>query len=375
MIAAGATGRSLIEPTLQAQRRRTFAIISHPDAGKTTLTEKFLLYGGALDRGRRRGQGPRGSALGHVGLDGAREAARDLDHLDCAAVPLPELRGEPARHPGPPRLLRGHLPRAGCGGCGGDGARRGEGHRTADAEAVRGVPGARPAAAHVHQQVGPARSGTARAARPDRGSDRRHADAGHLAGRHRRRLPWGSRPPDRRRSSASPGSPVAHRRARGGGHGRAGRRPTRALAWSVAVDELALLAGVSADHDPELFLEGESSPTFFGSAVDELRRAAPARRADRSGPAARAPRGRGGQAEAARRAVLGLRVQGPGQHGPFPPRPHRLSAGLLRSVRARDGGDPRADAAGRSPPSTRIRSSARSARRSRRRFPATSWVW
>ena len=28
--------------------RRTFAIISHPDAGKTTLTEKLLLYGGAL---------------------------------------------------------------------------------------------------------------------------------------------------------------------------------------------------------------------------------------------------------------------------------------------------------------------------------------
>ncbi len=32
----------------EASRRRTFAIISHPDAGKTTLTEKFLLYGGAL---------------------------------------------------------------------------------------------------------------------------------------------------------------------------------------------------------------------------------------------------------------------------------------------------------------------------------------
>src|SRR5260221_4443343 len=30
----------------EIQRRRTFAIISHPDAGKTTLTEKFLLYGG-----------------------------------------------------------------------------------------------------------------------------------------------------------------------------------------------------------------------------------------------------------------------------------------------------------------------------------------
>ena len=37
-------------PTLQEEitRRRTFAIISHPDAGKTTLTEKFLLYGGAI---------------------------------------------------------------------------------------------------------------------------------------------------------------------------------------------------------------------------------------------------------------------------------------------------------------------------------------
>jgi len=32
----------------EASRRRTFAIISHPDAGKTTLTEKLLLYGGAL---------------------------------------------------------------------------------------------------------------------------------------------------------------------------------------------------------------------------------------------------------------------------------------------------------------------------------------
>ncbi|HSU57295.1 MAG TPA: peptide chain release factor 3 [Candidatus Dormibacteraeota bacterium] len=32
----------------QVLRRRTFAIISHPDAGKTTLTEKFLLYGGAV---------------------------------------------------------------------------------------------------------------------------------------------------------------------------------------------------------------------------------------------------------------------------------------------------------------------------------------
>src|SRR5437763_10209059 len=42
---SGATG-SL---SREVARRRTFAIISHPDAGKTTLTEKLLLYGGAID--------------------------------------------------------------------------------------------------------------------------------------------------------------------------------------------------------------------------------------------------------------------------------------------------------------------------------------
>ncbi|RVT84575.1 peptide chain release factor 3 [Rhodobacteraceae bacterium CCMM004] len=42
--------RSANAPDLPPEiaRRRTFAIISHPDAGKTTLTEKFLLYGGAI---------------------------------------------------------------------------------------------------------------------------------------------------------------------------------------------------------------------------------------------------------------------------------------------------------------------------------------
>ena len=45
----------------EIERRRTFAIISHPDAGKTTLTEKFLLYGGAINvagsvKGRKTGK-------------------------------------------------------------------------------------------------------------------------------------------------------------------------------------------------------------------------------------------------------------------------------------------------------------------------------
>ncbi|NRZ95907.1 peptide chain release factor 3 [Clostridium tetanomorphum] len=42
-------GESMVEDLIkEIERRRTFAIISHPDAGKTTLTEKLLLYGGAI---------------------------------------------------------------------------------------------------------------------------------------------------------------------------------------------------------------------------------------------------------------------------------------------------------------------------------------
>ncbi|MFZ4517423.1 MAG: peptide chain release factor 3 [Microthrixaceae bacterium] len=52
------------DPVAEAARRRTFAIISHPDAGKTTLTEKLLLYGGALGReaGAVKARGERRSA-------------------------------------------------------------------------------------------------------------------------------------------------------------------------------------------------------------------------------------------------------------------------------------------------------------------------
>ena len=55
----------------EISRRRTFAIISHPDAGKTTLTEKFLLYHGETCRLR---------------LDGDREGEGNFRDLLRAAV-------------------------------------------------------------------------------------------------------------------------------------------------------------------------------------------------------------------------------------------------------------------------------------------------
>src|SRR5881398_2772897 len=44
----GDTCRPMSELSPQVRRRRTFAIVSHPDAGKTTLTEKLLLLSGAI---------------------------------------------------------------------------------------------------------------------------------------------------------------------------------------------------------------------------------------------------------------------------------------------------------------------------------------
>ena len=48
MLPAPATAEYQAMLSEQVRKRRTFAIISHPDAGKTTLTEKLLLYGGAI---------------------------------------------------------------------------------------------------------------------------------------------------------------------------------------------------------------------------------------------------------------------------------------------------------------------------------------
>ena len=55
----------------EIEKRRTFAIISHPDAGKTTLTEKLLLYGGAIHLA---------GSIKSRKTQGDREAARHLRH-------------------------------------------------------------------------------------------------------------------------------------------------------------------------------------------------------------------------------------------------------------------------------------------------------
>jgi peptide chain release factor 3 len=79
----------VVDLAAEIRRRKTFAIISHPDAGKTTLTEKLLLYGGAIQlagavkakRGRPRRER----------LDGDGARARHLHHHERPAVSLPRF--------------------------------------------------------------------------------------------------------------------------------------------------------------------------------------------------------------------------------------------------------------------------------------------
>ncbi len=44
------TNNGYAAPLIEINRRRNLAIISHPDSGKTTMTEKLLLYGGAIQQ-------------------------------------------------------------------------------------------------------------------------------------------------------------------------------------------------------------------------------------------------------------------------------------------------------------------------------------
>jgi peptide chain release factor 3 len=79
---------------MEVQRRRTFAIISHPDAGKTTLTEKLLLYGGAV----RIMQFPyRGYELNLLDTPGHNDFSEDtyrtLAAADCATMLIDSAKG------------------------------------------------------------------------------------------------------------------------------------------------------------------------------------------------------------------------------------------------------------------------------------------
>ena len=117
-------------------RRKTFAIISHPDAGKTTLTEKLLLYGGRHPA-RRRGQG-QARPRAHTVSDWM-EMERERGISIASSVLQFPYKGRLLnlrRHARPRRLQRGHLPHADGDRRGHHAARQRQGRRAADEEAL-----------------------------------------------------------------------------------------------------------------------------------------------------------------------------------------------------------------------------------------------
>ena len=90
----------------EVQRRRTFAIISHPDAGKTTLTEKLLLYGGAIHLA---GKIQKDRQACRVRLDGNRKTARYLCNEFRITIRLRRLSRQHPRYTRSPGLFGGYV--------------------------------------------------------------------------------------------------------------------------------------------------------------------------------------------------------------------------------------------------------------------------
>ena len=178
------------ELATEAHRRRTFAIISHPDAGKTTLTEKLLLYGGAVQlagsvtarRTHRKAtsdwmaiEQERGISITSTVLafpydgrqvnlldtpghqDFCEDTYRTLTAADSAVMVLDAARGIE------PQTL----------------------------QAVRGLPAAQHPDLYVHQQARPARPRSARSAGRDRAQAGHAHGADELADRRRSRVSRG----------------------------------------------------------------------------------------------------------------------------------------------------------------------------------------
>ena len=144
----------LAEIEREVARRRTFAIISHPDAGKTTLTEKLLLYAGAIElAGAVRGR----QARRHATSDWMDMEQKRGISITSAALEF-ELKGRrislidtPGHNDFSEDTLSGAYRRRRRR----DGHRRRQWRRRSDAKTVRRLSAAPAADSHLRQQVRP----------------------------------------------------------------------------------------------------------------------------------------------------------------------------------------------------------------------------
>ncbi len=328
--------------TLQEEitRRRTFAVIAHPDAGKTTLTEKLLLFGGAIHvAGAVKSNKIKKGAT--VRLHGDRASARYLGRNDRHGLRIQGPQDQHPRHPGPRRLRRRYLPHAdgrGFASSSSSTAPRASSQQTRNLMEVcrmRQTPGDR-----LHQQARPPLQGSLRPAGRSREGARASAYgrwpsrfrtatrfkgvyniyeneplALYVATNSMTATPRPHRDPD----LASPELDELHRRERYAEPAARGRRAGRGRLRRVR---------------PRGLPAGELAPVFFGSAVNNFGVRELLECFVRIAPSPRPCADRDPERGACRGEDDGLRLQDPRQHGSQPPRPHRLPENLLRTLRA-----------------------------------------
>ena len=142
----------------EIKRRRTFAIISHPDAGKTTLTEKFLLYGGAIAQA--------GQVKGKKNTRAATSDWMEIEKQRGISVTSSVMQFQYDGYcinildtPGHQDFSEDTY-RTRCGRLRGHGHRRGQGRgRPRPASSSRSAPWPGHPHLHLHQQDGPGRPG------------------------------------------------------------------------------------------------------------------------------------------------------------------------------------------------------------------------
>ncbi len=360
----------------EIQKRRTFAIISHPDAGKTTLTEKLLLYGGAvqlagsvtarknqrattsdwMELERKRGisisstvlqfdyDGYRINLLDTPGhKDFSEDTYRVLTAVDAVVMVIDAAKASRRRPASSSKCAR----RRGVpiftfmNKC--DRPTREPLALLDELEGVLGI-GAFP----VNWPLGTGFE--------FQGVYDRQCQAGLSSSSARRRaLP----------------RPGVHRRPLRPGHARALDDAT----FHKVIEELEMLEIAGESFDLESVLAGKTTPVFFGSAMNNFGVQLLLDGFLNHSPPPKARVMAGTVISPGKPSVLRLHLQDPGQHGPQAPRPHRLHARLLGEIRARHGGRSIRGPARRSACPARTSSSARSARPWTRRIPATSSAW
>ena len=323
--------------------RRTFAVISHPDAGKSTLTEALALHAAVIsEAGAVHGKaGRRATVSDWMEMEQARgisitSAALQFTYREHV-VNLVDTPGHADFSEDTYRVLvRRRLGR--------DARRRRQGPRAADPEALPGLRAPRHPGDHDHQQVGPPGLDPLELMDSIEKQIKLKPTPLTWPVGDRRRLPRRPGPPYRRLHPLHPHRRRRHPRPRGA-DGPASRPPrSRATPGPPPTRSTSCSAWTAPTTTRSASWPGETTPVLFASALlnfgvaqllEILLELAP--------PPADAPGRRRRRPRAVDERLQRLRLQGAVRHGLRAPRPPRLRPGLLGRLRARHGRHPRRD--------------------------------